>query len=166
MAEPAPKDRLQPSLLDRLTDDAPEQRQEDRDKRVLTLRGLRQSVVRDLSWLLNSTGLEAAVNLEAYPEVAHSVLNYGIPVLAGRVLAGLDSVTLERRIRQAVLAFEPRLLPHSVKIGVVASDTMSQTALVFTLEGELWAQPLPLHLYIRTEVDLETGHARITDLSG
>ena len=36
MAELTPKERLQPSLLDRLTDDEPEQQQESRDKRVLS----------------------------------------------------------------------------------------------------------------------------------
>jgi type VI secretion system protein ImpF len=35
---------------------------------------------------------------------------------------------------------------------------MSLNALMFEIEADLWAQPLPLHLYLQTEVDLETGH--------
>ena len=41
MAELLPQERLQPSLLDRLTDDAPESKEESRDKRVLNLAQLR-----------------------------------------------------------------------------------------------------------------------------
>ena len=41
MAELAPRERLQPSLLDRLTDDEPDQEVESRERRVLSVRGLR-----------------------------------------------------------------------------------------------------------------------------
>ena len=34
---------------------------------------------------------------------------------------------------------------------------MDRTAINFDIEADLWAQPLPLHLYLRTELDLETG---------
>ena len=47
------KERLQPSLLDRLTDDRPQDKNESRDARVLTVPQLRASVLRDLCWLLN-----------------------------------------------------------------------------------------------------------------
>jgi type VI secretion system protein ImpF len=31
----------------------------------------------------------------------------------------------------------------------------------FEIEAELWAQPLPDHLFVKTEVDLETGHYKL-----
>ena len=42
MAELTQQERLQPCLLDRLTDDAPEKTQESRDQRVVSLRRLRE----------------------------------------------------------------------------------------------------------------------------
>ena len=30
------------------------------------------------------------------------------------------------------------------------------------LEADLWAHPLPLHLYLQTEVDLDTGEFNVT----
>ena len=62
MAELTQKERLQPSLLDRLTDDEPPTQQESREKRVLSMHKLRLFVLRDISWLLNrlrrySTGI-------------------------------------------------------------------------------------------------------------
>ncbi len=43
---------------------------------------------------------------------------------------------------------------------------MSHNAMVFDIEGELWAQPLPLRLYLRTEVDLEAGEIRVNETAG
>ncbi len=48
MAELTPQERLQPSLLDRLTDDRPQETRESRERRVLSMRQLRASVMRDL----------------------------------------------------------------------------------------------------------------------
>jgi type VI secretion system protein ImpF len=36
-------------------------------------------------------------------------------------------------------------------------SAVNPNALSFEIQGELWAQPVPLNLYMRTEVDLETG---------
>ena len=44
MAELTSKERLQPSLLDRLTDDEPDKTQESRDQRVLSANRLRECV--------------------------------------------------------------------------------------------------------------------------
>jgi type VI secretion system protein ImpF len=54
MAELTPQERLQPSLLDRLTDEEPDQLQESREKRVLSMSRLRDFVLRDLAWLFNA----------------------------------------------------------------------------------------------------------------
>ena len=48
MAELTPSERLQPCLLDRLTDDHPEEVKESRDQRVVSMRRYREAVLRDL----------------------------------------------------------------------------------------------------------------------
>ena len=83
MAELTPAERLQPSLLDRLTDEDPKSKKESRDRRVLSIPQLRAGVIRDLDWLLNTAHLEGVQPLEAYPEVARSTVNYGMPELTG-----------------------------------------------------------------------------------
>jgi len=165
MAELTQKERLQPSLLDRLTDDQPDQRQESREKRVLSPSRLRECVRRDLSWLLNTTQLSALQDLEAHPDVARSVVNYGTPDMAGRTVSSVDTRQMERMLLKAIADFEPRLLKSSVKVKIVADEQlMSHNAMRFDIEAELWAQPLPLRLFLRTEIDLETGSATVMDL--
>lgn len=164
MAELLPQERLQPSLLDRLTDDAPEAKEESREKRVLNITQLRASVLRDVGWLLNTVHLQATQELDDYPEVAKSTVNYGIPDLAGANAAGRNTLALERAVRQAVLNFEPRILSDTLKVTVrVEPEQMNKHAMLFIIEGMLWAQPVPLSVYLKTELDLETGTVTVAE---
>ncbi len=98
MAELTPSERLQPCLLDRLTDDEPGKTVESREKRVFTTRQMRRAVLRDLSWLLNTARkLDPETDSEA-PEVATSVLNYGVPDLCGVTSSGIDLAGLRRTL--------------------------------------------------------------------
>ena len=167
MAELTQKERLQPALLDRLTDDDPEHRQESRDKRVLSMRRLRESVLRDLAWLLNASRLDSLQDLGDYPHAAHSVLNYGIPDLTGMTASGVDVTAIERAVRQAIWDFEPRILRQSVRVRArVDPERMSHNALTFDIEGQLWAQPVPLQIFLKTELDLELGEVIVTEQTG
>ena len=167
MAELSQKERLQPSLLDRLTDDEPEKLSETREQRVLSLNKLRACVLRDLAWLLNTGKLETVQSFASSPLAAHSVINYGIPDLAGTTLSGSDVSDIEQQVKQAIWDFEPRILRDSVRVKVsISEQQMNHNAMAFDITGDLWAQPLPLHLYLRTELDLETGHMAITDKGG
>ncbi|WP_168788028.1 type VI secretion system baseplate subunit TssE [Paraburkholderia aromaticivorans] len=165
MTELTACDRLQPSLLDRLTDFEPDARHEPRERRVLSQRALRDSVQRDIGWLLNASGLDAVQDVAGYPHVATSVLNYGLPDLAGRHVAGLTKAALERRIREALWAFEPRLMRDTVRVTAL-EDTQGarhEHVLRFEIEADMWSQPYPERLYLRTELDLEVGEVRILD---
>lgn len=167
MAELTNQERLQPSLLDRLTDDSPDKAVESREQRVLSLRQLRQSVLRDLSWLLNTSALNTMIDLADYPFAARSVVNYGMPLSSGTSVNGMDAAKIERKIKQAIINFEPRILADSLTVKLITDEQkMNQQAVSFTIEGELWAQPLPMHLFIRSSFDLETGEATVKDLGG
>jgi type VI secretion system protein ImpF len=165
MADLTQKDRLQPSLLDRLTDNDPDRKQESREARVLSPSRLRDCVRRDLAWLLNTTHLKTTQDLEDFPLVARSVLNYGMPDLAGRTTSSVDTILLEQSIRRAILDFEPRLVAKTLRVRLFVDDKqMNHNAMSFDIEAELWAQPLPLRLFLRTSLDLESGSVEVSDL--
>lgn len=167
MAELTTQERLQPSLLDRLTDEEPGKQEESREKRVISATRLRDCVARDISWLLNCVNLGSGLELEDYPEVARSVLNFGIPDLTGMALAGVDASVLQRQLREALIAFEPRLTGSTLRVAVnTDGKRMDQQSLVFNIESEMWAQPIPLNLYLKTEVDLETGRFNVSESLG
>ena len=82
-------------------------------------------------------------------------------------MSSLAIADIELAIRQAILDFEPRILPESlqVKALVELSELNQHHAIGVEIHGQLWAQPVPLELLIRTEIDLETGKAQIVDLA-
>jgi type VI secretion system protein ImpF len=159
----APRERLQPSLLDRLRDDEPDQKIESRDHRVLSLRTLRQGVLRDLTWLLNTTNLLPARSAKNLPYLSGSVLNYGIPDTSGLSVGSLNISQLERGIRQAIWDFEPRLIRASVSVKAAAIDGHDHNKLIFEIEADLWAQPYPERLYLKTELDLGNDVVFVTE---
>ena len=166
LAELTYKERLQPSLLDRLTDDNRESTEESRTDRVLSPRRLRACVRRDLAWLFNTTNLACLQReIRDYPLVEQSTLNYGVPDLTGRTATSINRAELEEQLRAAICSYEPRLLPSTVQVKVdVNAAEMSHNAMTFTIEGMLWAQPLPVRLFFKTALDLETGTATVEDL--
>jgi type VI secretion system protein ImpF len=164
MAELTQKERLQPSLLDRLTDDSPAELNESRDARVLSLKKLRECVLRDLTWLLNTESFESVAKLDSLPAVKSSVLNYGIPTIAGLTASGIELGKLEKHVKNAIVAFEPRLLKDKLTVeALLSEEEMSRNTLVFEINGELWAQPVPLRMHLRTELDLETGKVLVVE---
>jgi type VI secretion system protein ImpF len=165
--ELAPQERLQPALLDRLTDHEPDKDVEGPEKRVLTKAQLRQAVLRDLVWLFNTTRLEAGEVLSEVPSVRRSVLNFGLPALSGQTASMVEPADLERAVREAILAFEPRILPASLRVQAIVTDTQldQHNVISVQIEGQLWAQPVPLEVLLRTEVDLETGKVDIVELA-
>lgn len=163
MADPA-SERLQPSLLDRLTDNEPAKKEESRAQRVLSMKKLREGVIRDLLSLLNTTKLDVARDLSAYPAVRESVLNYGVPDLAGVTASSIDSSHLERQIRESIWNYEPRLKRNTVQVRALVGERMAKNTLVFEIEGELWAEPMPIRLFLKTELDLEDG--QVTAIEG
>ena len=167
MPELTPQERLQPALLDRLTDDEPERRQEPREQRVMTKSRLRQAVLRDLAWLFNTTRLEeGTLDLSGLPSVRRSVINFGLPPLAGRAASSMDVAALERAVRQAILDYEPRIIGETLQVTALLEPRSIDHHNVIGVEirSELWAQPVPLELLVRTEIDLETGKVQIADL--
>jgi type VI secretion system protein ImpF len=162
-----PQERLQPALLDRLTDEEPDKTQELREHRVMSKSRLRQAVLRDLAWLFNATRLESGDDLAHVPYAQRSVINFGLPAHAGQTASTLDIQDLERNIRQAILDYEPRILAETLEVRalVETTDLDRHNVLGIQIHGQLWAQPIPLELLIRTEIDLETGKVQIADLA-
>lgn len=161
MSELTSRERLQPSLLDRLTDEEPGKNVESADKRVLSLTQLKASVLRDLAWLFNTTALFDP-DTTTHTQAGSSVVNFGLPALAGQTASSVDVHAVERLLCDAICAYEPRILRQSLRVRAqLEYDQMNHNALSFEIEGDLWAQPMPLRLLLRTELDLETGHVQV-----
>jgi len=173
MAELHSRDRLQPSLLDRLTDEKPLERKESAEARTLTRQQLRAAVVRDLSWLFNATRPEpepASTRLQELelwsrnPHASRSVLNFGMPAFAGRTKSTLNRAAMEGAIRQAIATFEPRVNAKSLSVKIQIESNRHHNTLQLSLRCDMWAQPVPMEVLLAADVDLETGYAQLRSL--
>lgn len=176
MAGLGAQDRLQPSLLDRLTDHEPGSRVESLEARVLSRRQLREAVLRDLSWLFNAVCEEPDIGNRNDPErtalwkslayARDSVLNFGILPLTGQSMTIHNFPLIEAQVRQAVIRFEPRLDPNTVEVRIAndMSTGLRPTSLRLTIKGQMWNQPVPLELLLSADVDVDTGQAAVRDM--
>lgn len=150
-------ERLQPSLLDRLTDLDPNNPKESRDQRVIDIRRLREIVQRDLSWLLNTNNAESWIDEERYPHVSASVVNYGVREVAGDFSTLQRAELIRLSIARAIQLFEPRIREGSAHVEMRSEDVARETIVSFDIRADMWAEPVPLELYLRSNVDITTG---------
>ena len=165
MATLRAQDRLQPALLDRLTDDDPSSRAETADARVINRNRLRELVLRDLGWLFNTTRSSEGTDWDSAPYAAKSVINFGLPALSGLTLSSMDLQALQEHVRQAIVDHEPRILPESLVVEATSNERQvdHHNLIGFRISGQLWAQPVPLELMLHTDIDLETGRVEIRE---
>jgi type VI secretion system protein ImpF len=169
------QERLQPSLLDRLTDDDTGAQREAIDARVLSKQQLRAAVLRDLSWLFNtaraqpdgaSPDLDELTMWREAPAARQSVVNFGIPALSGKTMSSMHFAALEHAIHEAIVTFEPRIDPKTLAVEVnrEAGFSVQHNSLRLVIRGHMWNQPVPLELLLSADVDVETGLASVRDL--
>jgi type VI secretion system protein ImpF len=166
MAQLRTQDRLQPALLDRLTDDHPDSQVESGEDRVINRNRLRDLVLRDLAWLFNTTALSSDIDWGSAPHARRSVLNYGLPALSGLSTSSIDLQQLQASVKQAILDHEPRILPATLAVELVMSNAqMDHHNLIgFRISGQLWAQPVPMELLLHTDIDIENGRVAVREL--
>jgi type VI secretion system protein ImpF len=140
---------------------------ESSERRMLSRQKLRECVHRDLGWLFNAMSLDAERDLAAFPEVASSVLNYGMPSFAGRTASSIDPLEAAERLRRAIETFEPRLRDVRVRpLQTARGDSQEggrEGMLEFAIEAELWGQPLPQSMTLRTRIDTMSGDITLTE---
>lgn len=134
-------------------------------QRYATARRLREYVSRDLSILLNAASLQTTVDLGSVPHVQRSVVNYGMPSVIGKSASSVSPERTARLIKEVIRQFEPRL--SKVRVAPeTADDAGSLHEISFRIDAELWGQPAPHQVVLRTHIDTESGHVRINDAVG
>lgn len=157
MSRIRPDQLLLPSILDRLLDNNPEQKNETPPDRAQRIRDLRASVRRDLENLLNTR-----VSLvECPPELTHlsvSLLNYGVPDFGALTMGARDRREhIRKRMEVAICAFETRFQHVHVEI----AESSTQGSLRFRIEGTLYAEPAPEPVQFESQCIAPLGEFRV-----
>ena len=168
MAELTPQERLQPALLDRLTDDEPTETAPSRaSSGSCRKRSCARRCCATSRGCSTPCGQAPRSTSARRPQARHSVLNFGLPALSGSSASMLEDPTSRSAIREAIKEFEPRILADGLRVrAIVNEDALDHHNVIgIEIQGQLWAQPVPLELLVRTEIDLETGKVEIADVA-
>ncbi|SMG54281.1 type VI secretion system baseplate subunit TssE [Paraburkholderia susongensis] len=148
-----------PSLIDRLLDNAPQRQTEHPDAYAPNAERMHRIIERDLSLLLNTTSLDDELDATRHAAVAESVVNYGIAPLSGSYLTNRNWEAVEKMVRTAIVRFEPRLIPESLRIRPLRStDPIRYNQLIFEIDGLMHWSPYPLEFRIQSAFDIEMNH--------
>lgn len=176
----AVKQRLTPTLFDKLvadsdisgmrdsdTDEAMTARENFRYYTVPKLErfneaALRATVKRELAWLLNTTNFGALHDLEHYPQVVTSVINYGVPDLAGKSLTRRVIQQRAREIREAIRTFEPRLDREQLVVEAVDVPDRAN-AVTFVIQGDITAAAQAMPVKFRTHLDPDSASVDVQE---
>lgn len=154
------KDQLFPSLFDRLTDHEPRKQKESQQDRAFNLAQYRQSVLRDVLTLLNTSNMQHTTTHVTLPEnVQHSVLNYGVIPFSGVNFSDIEWQQVEQSIYDALVCFEPRLDAQTLQVQAHVQDENEtiHNKLIIEIKGNLKLNPYPQEFLLRTRMDIETG---------
>lgn len=129
---------FEPSLLDKLFDDAPREAAQGVIRR-LSLEEFKDTVARDVEALLNNRFAADEELLKRYPHCQRSLATYGIRDFSGRSLASsVDRDFICRSLELAISRHEPRL----TQVRVVLDPQQRATgALRFSISAMLVVHP-------------------------
>lgn len=154
MARADNEGRITNSVLDRLLDYEPEMSREAFASRSKSLRELKQSVRRDLEWLLNTRQIAGGVPSDL-KETIDSVWAYGLPDFTHLSIdSSGDQKFIKREVEDAVRRFEPRL--QNVVVSIEAARSTERT-LRFRIDAHLKIDPAPEPITFDTELQLGNG---------
>ncbi len=156
--------RAEPSLLDRLTDADPSTSVESRPDAPLTPGKKREIIKRDLSWLLSAVKLEPWRDLEDRPNVARSVVNYGVRDYSGLSSEAIDPMRVQSEVRAAIIDYEPRIAADTLSVNLrERGDGDERGVLDLEIRGEVRLDGWPSSVLLLARLDLESGVIRPAD---
>jgi type VI secretion system protein ImpF len=149
------------SVFDRLIDLEPRNSKEVPLTRGQSVRQLKESVRRDLEWLLN-TRLVAIPPDERLRHVNRSLYVYGLPDFSAYSLSNPDDQNkLMRHLQIAIKNFEPRLA--KVRVVPLEVSGANTRTLRFRIEALLLMDPAPEHISFDTLLQLSSGEYEVVN---
>ena len=141
MARVSKKKKLRPSIIDRLFDDEPENKNELDPGQHQKLKQLRNSVRRDLENLMN-TRFRVIEPGEEYLQLEKSLLNYGLPDLATINITDIEKrKEFTSKLEKILKEFEPRF--KNVNVSYFDNNDNTDRTLRFRIDATLYADPSP-----------------------
>jgi type VI secretion system protein ImpF len=141
------------SLLDRLSD-----LDEWPNRRDASMRMYKESLKRDVEWLLNTRRPDIH-DVDGYPLASASVINYGLPdINSFDGSGGREHNALLASLHKAIRTFEPRI--RDPRVYLIRTDAMNRT-LRFHIEGQIAFETMVEDISFDTVLELLNGEYEV-----
>ena len=153
MARVRPELLITQSLVERLSNREPWP-----ETRSASVAMFRESIKRDIEWLLN-TRQPVIPELEDFPLTSASVFNYGLPdIHSFNSSHGKDANALTQALELCIRTFEPRI--RQPRVFLSRSDPLSRS-LRFHLEGKVSFEDMEEEIKFDTVLELISGEYEV-----
>jgi type VI secretion system protein ImpF len=160
------KDRFLPCFLERLTDNEPNEKILDKENYYFySIKNLKKYILKDVANLLNSKSKISEEKLKKYPELANSVINYGLDDKCGTSYYNVDISLLAEVIKEAIIRFEPRIDSERLIVEIIETTNKDRSRSTYgvVIKGLLNVASITEELLIKSEIDIENGNIKIIE---
>ena len=131
---------------------------------AITESTLRREVSRDLDALMNTIALESSEDLEQFPAVRKSIINFGFPDIAHRSIDELSVDHIADELKAMLMHYEPRLLADSVHIARDRDVSADDLKVRFIVRADLYCEPLNVPVEFIADLELDSGQIAVNRL--
>ena len=150
---------VQQSVLDRLIDEEPRLAGDPAMTMSDSVLLLKQSLRRDLEWLLNTRRTPQATP-DACDEVRQSLWRYGLPDVSSLHRDAPDTASrLALEVEEAIELFEPRLA--GARVSLAEQEEGGERRIHFVIEAMLRMDPTPERVVFDTVLDVTSNEFEV-----
>ena len=130
-------------------------------KGAVTESQLREQLTIDLNALLNTVNLGSAIDLSRHPHVERSIINYGLPEISNRTIDEERASDIVGEIHTALLAFEPRPIPKTIKVARDTSISSDSLSVRYMVTGEMSCDPASIPVEFVADIEVDSGKLKV-----
>ena len=106
--------------------------------------------------------MATGTDLDPYPHIKTSVLNFGVADLTGKAYSYRVVQQRAKDIAAAVKAFEPRIDPKSLHVEAM-EDRERENSITYTIHGDITAAVQAIPIAFKTDVKADTSSVTVRD---
>ena len=122
---------------------------------------LKQELADDLSALLNTVNLAAAVDLNGLDDLKHSILNYGVDDLTAISSISRDAENIGPRLLEVLRDYEARLADDTLRVVADLVTDEVNTRVSLHISAEMYASPSDVPVEFVADVETYSGKVKV-----
>lgn len=124
----------------------------------------KNSVIRNISWLLNSASLESEIDFIGAEHVKNSLINFGVRPFMGKAATTLKVDAMCDEIRNKILLFEPRVKSDSLEVSIRSEEAEINQFRLFLLiiTAEILNYPKNIDLIFESKINFDDSKIYIS----